>query len=706
MTGRSLRVVGLRKNGRAWRSTPRLEKWEDSTVANYRYSRWDGTQQVFGLDEDDLLESLSDDIMAHGDLERALRDLFRRGAGDQQGDRRIEGLRELMERLRSERRQQLQNQNLESVMKEIEESLRDVVDTERTGVDRRLQEASDQLAQGTDNPEDMTDAMRLLEDRVRRNREALDALPESVAGAIGELADYDFVDSEARGKFQELLDRLDQRMVENRFQEMRRRLQDDAAGQMEEMRRMVEAINQMLHLRDEGLDPGFQDFMEEFGHHFDPDRPHSLDELLDRLRQRMEAMSSLMESMTPEMRAELEALTASAMDEGLMEELAELTARMQQLYPGVVDGALHGLLGPESVTLEQAMEMMGRLSRLDELEDQVKRVMRTGDIGGLDLEEVEELLGEEARRKLEELQQVLRQLAEAGYLRMEDERLELTPRAIRKLAQKALKEVFSALNKDRVGRHELTSSGDGGEHTGETQAYQFGDPLDIDLQRTLFNSVLREGPRVPVQLSPNDLEIRRTEHLTEAATVLLLDQSRSMGMLGSFAAAKRVALALYWLIQSRFPRDYFRVVGFSDYAIEIKVEDLARMSWNDWVSGTNMHHAFMLSNRLLSKQKVATKQIIMITDGEPTAHLEGEHAYFSYPPSYRTIGKTLKEVKRCTQAGITINTFMLADSRYLLGFVDKMTRMNRGRAFYSTPDRLGHYIMVDYLKGRRERITS
>ena len=247
--------------------------------------------------------------------------------------------------------------------------------------------------------------------------------------------------------------------------------------------------------------------------------------------------------------------------------------------------------------------------------------------------------------------------------------------------------------------------GEGGETTGETKRYEFGDPFDIDLHRTLFNAVVRGGPSVPVRLDADDLEINRTELLSQAATVMLLDQSRSMGMFGSFASAKKVALALYWLIHSQFPRDYFTVVGFSDYAMEIEGEDLAELTWNAWVSGTNMHHALMLSRRLLAKRKVGSKQILMITDGEPTAHLEGARAYFSYPPSYRTIEETLKEVKRCTQESITINTFMLEADHQLMNFVDKMTRINRGRAFYTTPDHLGRYVMVDYLRSRRKRVA-
>ena len=187
---------------------------------------------------------------------------------------------------------------------------------------------------------------------------------------------------------------------------------------------------------------------------------------------------------------------------------------------------------------------------------------------------------------------------------------------------------------------------------------------------------------------------------------MLLDQSRSMGLFGSFQAAKKVALALFALIHSQFPRDSMYVVGFSDYAREIKEEDLPAISWNPWVSGTNIHHALMLSRRLLSKEKGSTRQILLITDGEPTAHLEGDQSFFSYPPSAKTILETLKEARRCTQEDILINTFMLENSYQLMDFVGRMTRINRGRVFYSAPNRLGEYVLVDYVANRKKRVTA
>ena len=672
-------------------------------MPTYKYSRWDGSQQVFDLDDEDIMDSLSDDILEHGDINRALRSLFQRGMSNEQGER-IGGLRDMMERLKQQRQQQMERYNLDSLMDDLKEQLQDVVDTERSGIDRRMDEARAELQDAGEGSEYLESPMRLLEERAEQSKETLENLPDSLGGSIKELSDYDFMDPEARQKFQDLLEALKQQMMENLFQGMRQQLQSMSTEEMQDLKDMIRALNQMLQDREMGDDPDFEGFMEQFGHYFDPDRPASLDELIEQLQRQMAAAQSLMNSMTPEMRQELESLMESAIDPEMMDAMAELASQMYGMFPFDDMAPEYPFMGDESVTLDQAMDLMGQLQEMDQLEAQIQQVMRNGDIEDIDLDQVEQHLGEEARRELERLQQVIKQLEEAGYLRRKGDRLELTPRGIRKLAQQALKEVFSQLKKDRMGHHETSYRGDGGEHTGETKPYEFGDTFDLDLHRTLFNSVLREGPSVPISIVPDDMEVHRTEQLSQVATVLLLDQSRSMGMFGAFASAKKVALALYWLIHSQYPRDKFDVIGFSDYAMEIKGEELPEVTWNAWVSGTNMQHAFMLSRKLLSKQKVASKQILMITDGEPTAHLEGSQAYFNYPPTYRTIEETLKEVKRCTQAGITINTFMLEANYFLMDFVDQITRINRGRAFYTTPGQLGRYVLVDYLNGRRKRV--
>ena len=673
-------------------------------VTGYRYSVWDGSQHPFDLDEDDILEALSEDIMNHGDVNRAVRNLTRRGMRGDDGHQRVTGLRDLRERLQRMREQQLQRYNLESAMDDIAERLQDVIDTERGGIERRISEARDELARAGDEADFLRNAMDVMENRARDNMEKLDLLPESPAGRLRELSEYDFMDQEAREKFDALMDTLRQRMMQNFFQGMKDAVQNMSPEDMRRLQEMIQALNRMLHDRAVGEDPDFEGFMEQYGDFFDPNRPTSLDELIETLQQQMAAMQSLMDSMSPSMRQELEDMLSASMSDSMMRDIAELASVMYDMFPFDDMAGEYPFSGDESVTLDEAMRLMERLQDMDRLDDEMETAMRRGGAEDIDLDRVEEHLGEEARREMERLQEMIRRLEEAGYLRRSGDRLEMTARGMRKLAQNALREVFSEMKKDRLGRHEVFTRGDGGEYTGETRRYQFGDPFDLDLRRSLFNSVLRNGPGKPLRMSPEDLEVHHTEHLTQTATVLLLDQSKSMGMFGYWGPAKKVALALYWMIRSQFPRDYFYLVGFSDYAMEVKEEELPEMTWNYWNSGTNMQHALMTARKLLSRQKAANRNVIMVTDGEPTAHLEGGQAYFSYPPSYRTIEETLKEVKRCTQDGISINTFMLEANYYLMDFIDRVTRVNKGRAFYSSPNQLGEYVMVDYLRSRKKRV--
>ena len=676
-------------------------------MVSYRYSYWDGTQNPFDLDEDDVLEALSEDIMNHGDVNRAMRNLMRQGMSGDQGQR-ITGIRELRERLSRLQQQQMERYNLESAMDDIAERLEDIVSTERSGIERRLDDARQQLESVGDDSglnDILGNAMDVLEQRAQQNTEKLDLLPESPAGQIRSLSDYDFMDPEAQEKFQELMEMLRQQMMQNFFQGMKDAIQSMSPEDMRGIQEMIQALNQMLRDRAMGDDPDFEGFMEQYGHYFDPDRPASLDELIEQLQQQMASMQSLMDSMSSQMRDELEDMLQSSMPSEMMQDMAELASTMYEMFPFDDMASEYPFMGDESVTLDQAMQLMDQLQDMDRLDDQLESVMRQGGVENVDPDKVEELMGEDARRELEQLQQLIQQLEEAGYLHRKGDRLELTARGMRKLAQSALREVFSEMKKERMGRHEVFTRGDGGEYTGETRQYQFGDPFDIDMHRTLFNSVLRNGPNVPLRLTPEDLEVHHTEHLTQTATVLLLDQSKSMGMFGYWGPAKKVAMALYWLIHSQFPRDYFYLVGFSDYAMEFKEEELPEITWNYWNSGTNMQHGLMLARKLLSRQKVANKHIIMVTDGEPTSHLENGHAYFSYPPSYQTIDETLKEVKRCTQDGITINTFMLEANYYLMDFIDQVTKVNKGRAFYTSPNQLGQYVMVDYMRARKKRIA-
>ena len=670
-------------------------------MLTFRYSQWDGSQQVFDPDQDDLMEALAEDLMEHGDINRALRDMMRRGMQMPDGQR-LDGLRDMMERLRRQRQQQLQRHNMEHTMDDLKEKLQDILQTEREGMDRRLEETQERVGEpGQDATKDQL--LENLRKQVERNKETLDDLPESLGGAVRELNDYEFMDPEAARKFQELMDELRGQMANNMMQNMRQNMENMTPGDMSAMRQMLRDLNDMLET---GGEPNFQEFMDKYGSMFGQDPPQNLQELLEHMRKQMAQMDSLLNSMSAEQRQEFMDLMDSMMDAETARELSKLASLMSQFLPPDDLGQRYPFMGDDPLDLQQAMQLMGELQDMDQLEKQLQEVARRGNLDDLDLDEIERLLGEEARRNLEQLKDMARMLEEAGFIRHNGDRMELTPRGIRKIGQKALKEVFANLKKDRIASHELYEAGLQGDISGATRQHQFGDPFDISLQKTLSNAIVRNGPGTPVKILPSDFELVEREEATQAATCVLLDQSRSMGHWGSWSSAKKVALALIALVRSKFPRDSIYLIGFSDYGRRIKEEDLPETSWNAWVSGTNMQHALMMSRKLLNNHKGATRQVIMITDGEPTAHMEGDYAAFSYPPSFRTMQETLKEVRRCTQEGVTINTFMLESNPYLLDFVDKLTRINRGRAFYTSPYQLGEYVLVDYINNRRKRVTA
>ena len=256
-----------------------------------------------------------------------------------------------------------------------------------------------------------------------------------------------------------------------------------------------------------------------------------------------------------------------------------------------------------------------------------------------------------------------------------------------------------------MGNHAVPEEGRFGERLEQTKSFEFGDPFQVHMPRTLRNAIARNGPSTPVQLQPEDFEIYRSEMITSTATAMLVDLSWSMALRGSFQAAKKVALALHNLITTQYPKDRFYIIGFAAYAKELKPQDLPYLQWDEYVLGTNMQHALMLAEKKLAKHQCGSKQIIMISDGEPTAHLENGQAQFAYPPTHETIRATLKAVKHCTTRGIAINTFMLETSEFLRAFMDEIARINGGRVFYTSPDELGEYILVDYVQHKRKKLA-
>jgi len=280
--------------------------------------------------------------------------------------------------------------------------------------------------------------------------------------------------------------------------------------------------------------------------------------------------------------------------------------------------------------------------------------------------------------------------------------MELTPRGMRRIGQKALRDLYTRLKRDRFGDHPISVRGLGSERSDETKVYEFGDAFNLQVEQTLMNALRRDGPRRPIQLKTDDFEVYRSEFSAQSATVLMIDMSRSMPLRGYFYAAKKVALALDALIRSQFPRDFLQVIAFSDYARPVKPHQLAELTYNESIYGTNIQHGLMLARQFLNRHKTGNKQVIIVTDGEPTAHMEGQQAVFFYPPLPETFQKTLLEVQRCTREHIVINTFMLDNDYHLVSFVKQMTRMNGGRAFFASADRLGDYVLLDYVDRKRK----
>jgi uncharacterized protein with von Willebrand factor type A (vWA) domain len=666
-------------------------------VAKFQYSKWDGTQVGFEFDADDVFAELTDDLLFHGDLNQALQRLLQRGFQDRNGER-IKGMREMLERVRQRRRELLENHELGGPFEDIAERLRDIVDKERSAIDDLVDRARES---GDQRRADITDEV------ASEKRMALDLMPPDLAGQVQSLQEYEWTSSEAREEFDQLMDELRSQLMESYFNQMSQAMSDMSPESMQRMKDMFNELNRMLETRAAGGDTDrmFEEFMDRFGDMF-PGNPQSLDELLEQMAQQMAAMQQLLNSMSPEQRAQLQQLADSLLEDmDLRWQVERLGGNLRQAFPQMGWERGYDFSGQDPLGFAEAAAVMNQLGDLDRLEQMMSTSPNPGALAEVDLDRASQLLGEDASRSLEQLAKLARQLIDAGLMDVKEGRLELTPRGLRKIGQNALSDLFSKLIKDRMGRHVADREGIGHERTFETKPYEWGDPFNLSIERTIRNALGRSGAGTPVRLSPEDFEIDRTESLTSTATVLALDLSLSMPMQDNFLAAKKVAMALHSLITSQFPRDYLGLVGFGELARELRAEQLPEVSF-DYTYGTNMQHALLLARRMLARQS-GTKQVIMITDGEPTAHImpNGE-PYFSYPPAPETIQVTLNEVLRATREGIRINTFMLDSREYLRSFVEKITQLNRGRAFFTTPETLGDYVLVDFLDQKRARRRS
>ncbi|NBX12326.1 MAG: hypothetical protein EBR06_00665 [Acidimicrobiia bacterium] len=659
-------------------------------AARFRYSRWDGTQHGFELDADSVIKEVTDELIHHGDPNAALRRIMQQGLRDRNG-RQIEGLRDTLNRLRERRKQIRESGKLGGEFDDVAKELSDIVDEERLAVDEAERTASDS-----------GDSRRasVARDAAVDRRLQLDMLPDDLARKVDALTHYDFQSRDAQQRFEKLVERLRQQVQQRQFEQVSSAAKNMSPEDVARMKDMMSALNEMIDRRERGEDPQFEKFMEEFGDFF-PENPATLDELLELLAKRMAAAQAMLNSMTPEQREELRNLMSQMLDDtDLQWQMDRLSERLQRAYPGMDWDGSQQFSGDRPMPFGEALQSIQELNDLDNLEQFLNNAASPAALQEVDLDAVRRMLGDVSAESLDRLSKLTETLRQAGLIDQKEGRLELTPRGLRSIGKEALRDLFGRLERDALGQHRIERIGAGHERAHETKAYEYGDPFHLDLQGTLRNTLRRQGGGLPLRLHPDDFEIDQTEQLTRSSTVLMVDLSLSMPMRDNFLPAKKVAMALHALISSQFPRDYLGLVGFSETAREIRHEQLPEVSW-DFVYGTNMQHGFALARGMLARQ-TGTKQIIMITDGEPTAHVQSDgEVFFSYPPAYATLEATLREVLRCTRDDIRINTFMLDADGGLRGFVEQLTQINKGRAFFTTPETLGEYVLVDFLEHKR-----
>jgi uncharacterized protein with von Willebrand factor type A (vWA) domain len=700
---------------------------------SYRYGAWRGGPDPLEppFDVAGALDRLGERVLSGDRAADALRNLLRQGMP---GTR---GLRDLLRQARDRRRELRERGRLDGTLERVRELLDQAVEQERQALFP-----------------DPSDAARLAEAE-------LDQLPPDTARAVRQLADYQWRSPEAAATYEQIRDLLRREVLDAQFQGMRDALAGASPEELQRIRDMVADLNAMLEAdaRGEDTQRQFEEFMDRYGDMF-PENPRSLEELVDALARRAAAASRLAASLTPEQRAELAALTESVLgDLGLQYELDRLGRALRSRRPDLPWDQGTAMGGEEPLGLGDATTALEELADLESLEASLGQRYPGASLDDVDLEAVERALGRSAVDDVETLRRLERELTEQGYLLREQGELKLSPKAIRRIGAVALRRVFSSLEEGRRGDHDVAGLGLAGEPTGASRPWVFGDEEPLDVVRTVRNAVLRGASRPPggavdspghpaprsatvplrgaeqretgfprarteagrpgdragagfpraraagpaVELAPDDFEVLETERRTSAAVCLLVDQSYSMLLRETWGMAKATALALHSLVSTRYPQDALEIIGFSRFARTVRPADLPDLD-ADIGQGTNLHHALVLAGRHLDRHPEAEPVVLVVTDGEPTAHLEPDgYAWFAYPPERRTIELTLTEVTRLTRRGATINVFMLDEDPRLVAFVDLVARLNGGRVFSPSPDRLGDYVVSDYLRARRGR---
>lgn len=643
-------------------------------MSRYRYRRYDGGPDPLAppFDAGGAVDALAEGVLDGRTVRQALRDLWERGWRDNPG------LRAWREEI-SRRRQELRERGrADGLLTDLTRMLDTALTEERAALFA-----------------DPSDDARFAEAQ-------LDNLPDSTARAVRELRNYQWHSPDAARTYQEILDRLRRDVLDQQFANITNSLRDPAdPEQSRALKEMLSDLNELMaaHRRGEDVSAAYEQFRDKHGQFF-PDAPEDFEDFLDQLARRAAAGQQLLDSLTDEQRAELADLMSQAFDDETLAQLGELTDNLRALRPDLAWTGGQPLQGQRGLGLPDATAALAELADLDALADQLGPGYAGVDPADIDEEAVRRQLGRSAADQLAALQSMQDELRAQGYL---TDSLELTPKAVRRLAAAALRTVFADLEQTSRGDHDNTSAGASGEFTGATRAWQFGDEQPLDVVRTLSNALRRTTPGEHLRLAVDDFEVRETEDRSRAAVALLVDRSFSMVVNDTWRAAKTTALALYSLASSAFPADAVEIIAFGHLAERVPPMELPNLAAPE-MQGTNLHHALLLAGRFFDRHRDAQPICLVVTDGEPTAHLtESGSWWFDWPPSPETINATVAEVDRLTRRGVQISWFRLGDEPRLERFLDAMAQRNGGRVLAPSGGRLGDYVVRDYVRRRTGR---
>jgi uncharacterized protein with von Willebrand factor type A (vWA) domain len=658
----------------------------------YGYRRVGDDDEFDDLDVDELLALLADDYMENGDLDEAMDRLLREGYETEDGDR-VEGLRELLERTRQRRRELEQQADPDGEMQKYRDWLDEIEATEEAELDQLMDDAEES---GDERRQEVT---RDLVDQRKMQRELMS---DRLAERLGEYRNYEFVSSEAREEFEELMGELERDVLDTYFEQSKDMMGRPDSEELARMRDMMDALSTMIEQdrRGEELDPTFDDFMEKFGDFFPG--AENLEDVVRMMAERAAAAEAMFNSLSAEQQGELRALFGEMMQNmELNFSMNRLVSNLRQATPDIDWNRAHRMRGQDGSRFADAASIAEQLGELRGLEEFLGQSHAAQGLPEVDIDAVRRNLGDDAARHVERLQRALQGLKDQGFIDRTSNRLKLSARGVRKIGQIALRALFQQLrDSPTVGGHAVATLARGGDREETAKPWEPGEAVALHLPRTLRNALLRQGPGTPVKLHPDDFEVEEYEATRRSATVFAIDLSLSMAMRGNLLPAKKMVLALSQLISSKFPRDFVAIVGFGETAQQLKLEDVPALTI-DYNYGTNLQHALALSRHLLRNER-GERQIVVVTDGEPTAHLTSSgEPFFSWPPVHETLEKTMAEVLRCTKADIRINTFALDIERSQFPFVEQIARVNGGRLFYTDVNDLGTYALDDFVKHRR-----